>query len=138
MRSGLGSAGARHRPRFGWLGLDEALLARVSQHLARRLFADCRHRRRRFGDDRPLDAAFLEQVERRDRQVLEHVQQNDPAAMLDYLGREQNPTRVCSSGCLYVALSALPNSKVELLEYHQAATTEIETAVTCAAAILTA
>jgi len=100
--------------------------------------ADLSHVGRRFGDDRPLDPPFLEQVERRDRQLLKYVQQNDPAGMVNFLGHDQNPTRVCSSGCLYVALAALTDSKVELLAYHQAATAEIETAVTCAAVVLTA
>jgi len=114
------------------------MLADADQPICVIAAADLSHVGRRFGDDRPLDTAFLEQVERRDRQLLKYIQQNDPTGMLDFLGHDQNPTRVCSSGCLYVALAALPDSKVELLEYHQAATAEIETAVTCAAAALTA
>jgi AmmeMemoRadiSam system protein B len=100
--------------------------------------ADLSHVGPRFGDACRLEADFMAQVERRDRQLLAHVERNDPAAMLAHLRREQNPTRICSSGCLVVALSALPQAKVELLCYDQAVTPEIQTAVTCAALALTA
>jgi len=99
--------------------------------------ADFSHVGRRFGDDRNLDRDFLQEVEQYDRQLLHRIEQNDPDGMLEMLRQARNPTKVCSSGCLYIALAALPDAKIELLHYHQAANPEIETAVTSAALALT-
>ena len=99
--------------------------------------ADFSHVGRRFGDDRDLDQDFLQEVEQHDRQLLYRIEQNDPEGMLEMLRQARNPTKVCSSGCLYVALAALPDAKVELLRYHQALSPEIQTAVTSAALALT-
>jgi AmmeMemoRadiSam system protein B len=99
--------------------------------------ADFSHVGRRFGDDRDLDRDFLQEVEQHDRQLLHRIEQNDPEGMLQLLRQARNPTKVCSGGCLYIVLAALPDAKVELLHYHQAANPEIETAVTSAALALT-
>jgi len=99
--------------------------------------ADFSHVGRRFGDDRNLDRDFLQEVEQYDRRLLHRIERNDPEGMLESLRQARNPTKVCSSGCLYIALAALPDAKVELLRYHQAANPEIETAVTSAALALT-
>jgi len=99
--------------------------------------ADFSHVGRRFGDDRDLDRDFLQEVEQHDRQLLHRIEQNDPDGMLQWLRQARNSTKVCSSGCLYIALAALPDARVELLDYHQAANPEMETAVTSAALVLT-
>ncbi len=97
--------------------------------------ADLSHFGREFGDDRDLDAAFCEEVANRDQEALVHVAANGFAAFVESVARENNPTRVCSAGCIYTAMTALDDTKVDVLRYHQTVDPETHTAVSCAAAV---
>ncbi len=105
--------------------------------------ADLSHIGRRFGDDKDLDAAFLHDVETRDRTVLGHVEACRPEAFREAVGEGENPTRICSAGCMYALMTALnrlhepSRLSARLLRYHQAADAEAHTGVTCAAVAFT-
>jgi AmmeMemoRadiSam system protein B len=96
--------------------------------------ADLSHVGGYFGDEHPLDAAFLEAVRQSDEAALAHVDAHDPEAFREHMARTGNPTRVCSVGCLYALMVALsPEARPHRLRYHQAVTPEFENCVTCAA-----
>lgn len=95
--------------------------------------ADLSHVGHRFGDERELDADFLGAIERKDRQKLEPVLAGRPEAFTKYLIESENDTRICSVGCIYALMTALPNARPELLRYHQAADPQSGTGVTCSA-----
>lgn len=95
--------------------------------------ADLSHVGGYFGDERELDEAFLGHVRSRDEEALDCVEGGDGEAFRQCVARDENPTRVCSAGCIYALLTALPDAKPERLAYHQAVTPEWRNCVTCAA-----
>ena len=97
--------------------------------------ADLSHVGANFGDDRVLDDDFLAEVRRRDGEALDHVAGSDPAGFVARVGLDDNPTRVCSAGCVYALMKALPAARIEVLDYHQAVDPTTQTCVTCAAAV---
>ncbi|HNO76654.1 MAG TPA: AmmeMemoRadiSam system protein B [Phycisphaerae bacterium] len=97
--------------------------------------ADLSHFGREFGDDRDLDDVFCREVEERDQAALVHVAANGPTDFVATVARNENPTRVCSAGCIFTAMQALDDAKVEVLRYHQTVDPETQTAVSCAAAV---
>ncbi|UCG17169.1 MAG: AmmeMemoRadiSam system protein B [Phycisphaerales bacterium] len=98
--------------------------------------ADLSHVGRAFGDVRLLDAAFLQEVRERDTVVLDHVKANNARAFLEAFSGDNNPTRVCSIGCIYMLMRALPGARADVIAYHQAVDQGAQTGVTCAAAVL--
>ena len=95
--------------------------------------ADFSHVGQSFGKDPLLSEAFLNQVEVRDREVLQALAENNPQKFLEGVSRDENPTRVCSAGCMYALMVALPHARGEILGYHQAVHRESQNCVTCAA-----
>ncbi len=95
------------------------------------------HVGRRFGDQRDLDAMFLHEVSERDQRVLIAVRQNDAEGFRRTVADAENPTRICSAGCIYALLTALPETQAKLLRYDQANTPEQQTCVTCSAFVFT-
>jgi len=95
--------------------------------------ADLSHIGWQFGDERDLDADFLREVERKDRQALDALLDGGRDAFVEMLRQRENDTRVCSAGCIYAMMAALPGAKAELLGYHQAVNREAGNGVTCAA-----
>jgi AmmeMemoRadiSam system protein B len=99
--------------------------------------ADLSHVGAHFGDDRPLDDAFLPEVQSRDEAALRALREDGPDAFVACVARDDNPTRICSAGCLFTLRSVLPEAKVHLLKYHQAIHEPSQTGVTCAAMLFT-
>ena len=99
--------------------------------------ADLSHVGQTFGDDRRLDAKFLDEVRQRDMAVLEHVRANDAGAFVGAFAGDNNPTKVCSVGCIHMLMTALPGACAEVIDYHQAVDRQTQTGVTCAAAVFT-
>ncbi len=97
--------------------------------------ADLSHFGREFGDERVLDDAFCEEVATRDREALDQLAGNGSDDFVQMVARDNNPTRVCSAGCIYTAMTALDDAKVDVLRYHQTVDSETQTAVSCAAAV---
>lgn len=98
--------------------------------------ADLSHVGQRFGDVDPTTPAFLAKVEASDRALLDKLVHGLAAEFLSDLRTNDNATRVCSAGCLYVLRRVLAERPCRLLCYHQAANLEQETTVTCAAGVL--
>jgi AmmeMemoRadiSam system protein B len=97
--------------------------------------ADLSHVGQAFGDQQPLREEFLAEIREHDRVALDHVGTNDPDAFLHHFKSAGNPTKVCSVGCIYSLMKALPAARATILRYHQAVTQEAHTGVTCAAAV---
>lgn len=105
--------------------------------------ADLSHIGRRFGDDRDLDESYLKEVEAHDRAVLQHVEGKEPEAFRQAVAEEENPTHICSAGCIFAMMTALTRLhapaklSAHLLRYEQAIDAEVDTGVTCAAVAFT-
>ncbi len=95
--------------------------------------ADLSHVGRRFGDPWDLDETFLREVERKDRKALDAIVAGGRDAFVETLKSHDNSTRVCSVGCIYALVTALPDARPELLRYHQAVDSKGGTCVTCSA-----
>ncbi len=95
--------------------------------------ADLSHVGQDFGDERLLDDAFLKEVRARDQLALDQLVENGADALVSSVGRDDNPTRVCSAGCISVLATMLSEATPQLLQYHQAVDQESQTCVTCAA-----
>ncbi|MBU0638242.1 MAG: AmmeMemoRadiSam system protein B [Planctomycetes bacterium] len=98
--------------------------------------ADLSHVGQRFGDEEPTTQEFMDGVARHDRHLTSLLGDRQERAFLDALRATSNHTRVCSAGCLYTTLRALPDQPCRILGYHQAANFEAETNVTCMAAAI--
>jgi hypothetical protein len=82
-----------------------------------------------------LDGGFLDEVRQRDCAALGKLEVNDSSGFLEKVAEEDNATRICSAGCLYVLAVALPGTTATVLRYHQAVDQESQTCVTCAALV---
>lgn len=99
--------------------------------------ADLSHVGAAFGDEQGIDDALLEQARRRDRCALDNLGINDPAGFIRSVAESDNPTRVCSAGCIFALTTALPRATGTVLRYHQAVDRSTQTCVTCAAVAFT-
>lgn len=113
--------------------LEEALRSKDKRTLVI-AGADLSHVGRRFGDERDLDAPFLQEVEAGDRALLDAVAMPDPGRFVTSLTERGNDTRVCSAGCIYTLMLAIPDAEPQILHYHQAVDRDSGTCVTCTAA----
>jgi len=137
--AGADESDVRHK-RQAMTALGEALRTLIRQDPVPTCIiagADLSHVGGHFGDERELTPAFLQEVERHDRAVLALVEAGRPVDFLEHFAAEGNPTRVCSAGCIFVLLSALPDASAKVLCYHQAVLHEVQNCVTCAAVALT-
>ncbi len=100
--------------------------------------ADLSHVGRFFGDTVDLGDEILSDVRKRDEAALAYVETNDPETFRRSVAAADNPTRICSAGCIFALMTALPEIKPRLLKYHQAVNHEAQCAVTCAAAVFEA
>ena len=98
--------------------------------------ADLSHVGQHFGDEQPTTPEFLQQVERDDRTLLGLLESRLEEAFVEELRMSENPTRVCSAGCIYTLLRALPEQPCRVIRYEQAVDMAAETHVTCAAAVV--
>ncbi len=112
------------------------LVAQDSQDTLIVASADLSHIGAAFGDERTLDDAFLEEVAQRDLKALGELTAGDPFAFLRCIADQDNPTRVCSAGCIFALARVLPDASATLLGYHQAVDQPSQTGVTCAAVML--
>jgi MEMO1 family protein len=96
--------------------------------------ADLSHVGQRFNDPEATTPAFLEEVARSDRGLLALLERRADDEFVASIRATDNQTRICSSGCIYALLRALPNRALRVLSYHQAVDMQAETHVTCAAA----
>ncbi len=95
--------------------------------------ADLSHIGIEFGDEHPVDETYLKEVEKQDREVLAALEACDPDRFRLCVGENDNPTRICSTGCVYTLATALPQATPNVLGYHQAHSPQAQICVTCAA-----
>lgn len=95
--------------------------------------ADLSHVGPEFGDEQLIDDELLAEVGRRDLRALEALEAGDPESFVRAVAEQDNPTRVCSAGCIYALAAALPDCSGKLLHYHQAVDEARQCGVTCAA-----
>lgn len=98
--------------------------------------ADLSHVGQRFGDPEVTTPEFLKDVEEVDRGLLRQLEKGATDDFVGRLAETDNPTRVCSAGCLYALMRALPGGTCRVMRYHQAVDMEQETHVTCAAGVV--
>lgn len=124
-------------PELGTFG--EALGAAIAAAPGRTVLlagADLSHLGTRFGDPEPVTQAMLEETARSDRALLRFLEERAEREFVRRLAANENVTRVCSAGCIYALLTALPDRPCRLLSYHQAINYEADTHVTCAAMVV--
>jgi predicted class III extradiol MEMO1 family dioxygenase len=97
--------------------------------------ADFSHVGQFFGDQRQLDDEFLAEVRTRDQDTLRRIEEGDAAAFRTCVAQGDNPTRICSAGCMFALLAALPDAQATVLGYHQAVEPSVQNCVTCAAVV---
>ena len=95
--------------------------------------ADLSHVGIQFGDEFKLDEPYLESLSDRDQGALSHLTAGRPEAFVQALANDENKTRVCSAGCMYVVAKVLRDAEVKMLRYHQAFTEEQQICVSCTA-----
>lgn len=98
--------------------------------------ADLSHVGQRFGDEHPTTPEFLRLVGDSDRRLLKLLERRREGEFVEHVRRTENATRICSVGCIYALLRALPGHACRVLAYHQAVDMDSETHVTCAAAVV--
>jgi len=97
--------------------------------------ADLSHMGERFGDAGPITPQIMEVVGQADRQLLRLLEDRKEEEFVRRLTAFDNPTRICSAGCMYALAHVLPDRPCRVLRYHQAVDYESHTHVTCAAAV---
>ncbi|MFO0839212.1 MAG: AmmeMemoRadiSam system protein B [Phycisphaerae bacterium] len=95
--------------------------------------ADLSHVGRHFGDPDVTTHEFLAQVGANDQRLLSLLAERREEEFVADVRAAGNATRICSVGCIYALLRALPNRACTILKYHQAIDLPAETNVTCAA-----
>lgn len=98
--------------------------------------ADMSHVGQRFGDSEPTTAEFLSAVARSDRALLDLLESHQEDQFVRNVTAGGNATRICSVGCIYALMRALPDCDFRVMNYHQAVDMAEERHVTCAAALL--
>lgn len=98
--------------------------------------ADLSHVGQHFGEAETTTPEFLRQVAKSDQDLLALLEARREDDFVATVRAAQNATRICSVGCIYALLRALPNEPCTVLRYHQATNFEAETHVTCAAALI--
>lgn len=98
--------------------------------------ADLAHVGHQFGDDFPLSAQVMADVEHADRATLEHVQQLDPDGFYANVALDDNARHICGVPPIYALLAVTDASRCELLDYRQAVDYDLQRAVTFASLAL--
>ncbi len=80
---------------------------------------DLAHVGPRFGDAEPNTPAFLQEVERQDRAMLDAVVAGSASAFFESVARDGDARRICGLSPIYTFLRALPQARGRLLRYSQ-------------------
>lgn len=94
--------------------------------------ADLSHIGTYFGDAERATPERLREVEASDRRLLELCTARREESFVAAVSASGNETSICSVGCIYTLLRALPGSKCSIPRYHQAVNYKTDTHVTCA------
>ena len=91
---------------------------------------DLAHIGPRYGDSFRPDGAVVEEVSRKDRQMLEHVCSGQGDDFRDFVKEEQDQRRICGFSPLYTLLQVLDGQKGILLEHDHSTMDELGSFVT--------
>ncbi len=83
--------------------------------------ADLSHVGPQFGDKEPVNEARRNEVAKHDQEMIEHLKNNEPEALVSSMAWQQNPTRWCSVGNLVAAMKIVDPKNVKMLSYSAAA-----------------
>jgi len=82
--------------------------------------ADLSHVGQRFGEEQRRRRTSWKPSPATDRQLLALLEAREEEAFVAQLTAIGNETRICSTGCLFALLRALPERPFRVLSYHQA------------------
>lgn len=99
--------------------------------------ADLSHVGAAFGDERPLDKTYLDEVRRHDLMALDRLQLYGADGFRKVITDAGNRTNICSTGCISALAEVLSDAKSIRLGYHQAVDQATQTCVTCTAQVYT-
>ena len=91
---------------------------------------DLAHIGPRYGDSFRPDGAVVEEVSRKDRQMLEHVCSGQGDDFRDFVKEERDQRRICGFSPLYTLLQVLDGQKGSLLEHDHSTMDELGSFVT--------
>ena len=80
---------------------------------------DLAHVGPRFGDAEPNTEAFLAEVEREDRAMLDAVVAGSASGFYESVARDGDARRICGLSPIYAFLRALPGARGRLIRYSQ-------------------
>ena len=78
---------------------------------------DFSHVGRKFGDEEPLDDAFVARVEQADRELIDAAGSGDPERFFACIRGEGDRNRVCGTSSIYTMLKVLDGTEGSLLTY---------------------
>lgn len=99
--------------------------------------ADFSHVGTHFGEPERATPELLARVEEWDQMLLELLTAGRAEDFVQRVADAQNPTRICSVGCVYALARALRGCDVQILRYHQARNAALDMHVTCCAGVVT-
>lgn len=97
---------------------------------------DLAHVGSRFGDDEPLTATRLEEIQSEDLKFLQTIENGDAEAIHAALAKDNNARNVDAHPAVYTFLAAFPELRAQLLDYRQAYDEEANSVVSFAAMTL--
>jgi hypothetical protein len=89
----------------------------------------------RYGDSFNPDEAIIQNVKRKDREMMESILSADPDAFLRYIASEQDQRRICGFPALYTLLHLLNGEKGRLLSHSHTVMDPTGSFVTYASAV---
>ncbi|MBL8878590.1 MAG: AmmeMemoRadiSam system protein B [Phycisphaerales bacterium] len=136
-----GPSGAAPRDGIGpdLLDFADALAELIDNSAGRTVViasADLSHVGTHFGDAARVTPECMIELEASDRRLLDLCALRREDEFVAAVRANDNETGICSIGCIYAMLRALPGMKCRITRYHQATNYPADTHVTCAAGIV--
>jgi AmmeMemoRadiSam system protein B len=103
------------------IGALGEIAAREGDRLLWVLGVDMAHMGRRYGDrfEAAADREEMEDVARRDRLRIEHMEQGDAAGFWEQVRENHDDLKWCGASPIYTFLRAMPDVRGSLLHYQQ-------------------
>ena len=89
----------------------------------------------RYGDDFQPNEAMIQEVKRKDQEMLESILSADSDAFFAYIASEQDQRRICGFPALYTMLHLLNGEKGRLLSHNHTIMDPTGSFVTYASAV---
>ncbi|MFB3901983.1 MAG: AmmeMemoRadiSam system protein B [Acidobacteriota bacterium] len=108
-------------PHREWFNQFVEAFKKVHQEAGRRICfiasVDFAHMGPRYGDSFNPDEATIDEVKRKDREMLESILSSDPEAFLRFIAAEHDRRRICGFPALYTLLHLLSGESGKLLAH---------------------